>query len=204
MPEVQPAEPERQHSEPAVPREPSKRERLIAAARDEIHRRGYAATTLAVVAEASGVPLGNVYYYFKTKDDLIQAVIEDHTAHVDALLEACSQADDPLDRVRAFIDHLEENRDDVAQHGCPIGCLNQELEKAESRFEGWAEKLFTVQLDWLEAQFGAAGSGKSSRDRAVHVLASAQGASLVCQSMGDPAVLERELALLRAWLETAT
>jgi AcrR family transcriptional regulator len=48
---------------------PGKRDRLIAGARETIHRQGVEATTLADIAEASGVPLGNVYYYFKSKDD---------------------------------------------------------------------------------------------------------------------------------------
>ena len=54
-----------------------KRERLVASAGDLMHRHGVPSTTLAQVADAAGVPLGNVYYYFKTKDDLIRGVIED-------------------------------------------------------------------------------------------------------------------------------
>ncbi|MBO0730160.1 MAG: helix-turn-helix transcriptional regulator, partial [Acidimicrobiaceae bacterium] len=48
-----------------------KRERLVAAARDVCHRQGVEKTTLADIAEAADVPVGNVYYYFKTKDDLV-------------------------------------------------------------------------------------------------------------------------------------
>ena len=39
---------------------PGKRDRLIAAAREMIHRQGVEATTLADIAEASDVPLGNI------------------------------------------------------------------------------------------------------------------------------------------------
>ena len=46
----------------------SKRDRLILAARDLIHSQGVERTTLADVADASGVPFGKVYYYFKTKN----------------------------------------------------------------------------------------------------------------------------------------
>ena len=60
-----------------VPDRGGKRERLVASAGDLLHRQGVAATTLAQVAEAADVPAGNVYYYFKTKDDLVRAVIED-------------------------------------------------------------------------------------------------------------------------------
>jgi len=62
-----------------------KRERLVASAGDLLHRQGAFATTLVQVAEAAGVPPGNVYYYFKTKDDLIRAVIEARTEQVRAI-----------------------------------------------------------------------------------------------------------------------
>ena len=63
-----------------------KRARLVAAARQMVHQQGVESTTLADIAQAAGVPLGNVYYYFKTKDDIIQAVVESHLREADTLL----------------------------------------------------------------------------------------------------------------------
>jgi AcrR family transcriptional regulator len=57
---------------------PGKRDRLIAGARETIYRQGFEATTIADIAEASGVPLGNVYYYFKSKDQLAAAAIDSY------------------------------------------------------------------------------------------------------------------------------
>jgi AcrR family transcriptional regulator len=54
---------------------PGKRDRLVAGARDTIHRQGVEATTIADIAEASDVPVGNVYYYFKSQDELVAAAI---------------------------------------------------------------------------------------------------------------------------------
>ena len=48
-----------------------KRERLVAAAVALAYEQGYRRTTLADIAEQSGVPLGNVYYYFRTKDEMM-------------------------------------------------------------------------------------------------------------------------------------
>jgi AcrR family transcriptional regulator len=56
-------------------RRQDKRERLIAAACQVMYAQGVEKTTLADIAAAAGIPLGNVYYYFKTKDHLLQAVI---------------------------------------------------------------------------------------------------------------------------------
>jgi AcrR family transcriptional regulator len=57
---------------------PGKRDRLIAGARETIYRQGIEATTIADIAEASDVPLGNVYYYFKSKDELVAAAIDSY------------------------------------------------------------------------------------------------------------------------------
>ena len=36
---------------------------------------GIEKTTLADIAQAADVPVGNIYYYFKTKDELVRAVV---------------------------------------------------------------------------------------------------------------------------------
>src|SRR5262244_2659995 len=74
---------------------PGKRERLIAAARELVYRQGVARTTLADIAQAADVPVGNVYYYFKTKDDIVAAAIESHAGDVRALLESLESGRSP-------------------------------------------------------------------------------------------------------------
>src|SRR5215471_4044808 len=81
----------------------SKRERLIAAACQAMYAQGVEKTTLADVAAAAGVPLGNVYYYFKTKNDLLQAVIETHLHDIGATLAAIEAAHAaPRERLKAL------------------------------------------------------------------------------------------------------
>jgi AcrR family transcriptional regulator len=55
-----------------------KRERLTTAAATVLHEQGVEKTTLADIARAADVPIGNVYYYFKTKDELVEAAIGTH------------------------------------------------------------------------------------------------------------------------------
>lgn len=52
----------------------NKRERLLKAADELFLQKGTDLTTLADIAHASDVPLGNVYYYFKTKGEIISDV----------------------------------------------------------------------------------------------------------------------------------
>ena len=59
---------------------PGKRERLINSAAELLHRQGVQRTTLAQIAEHADVPPGNVYYYFKTFAELVDAVIDHRQA----------------------------------------------------------------------------------------------------------------------------
>ncbi|MFD0574551.1 TetR/AcrR family transcriptional regulator [Kitasatospora gansuensis] len=68
-------------------RSPGKRERLAAAAAQVLHEKGVEQTTLADIARAADVPVGNVYYYFKTKNELVEAAIDAHLQGLRAAIE---------------------------------------------------------------------------------------------------------------------
>lgn len=73
-------------SAPATPRKSDlTKQRIVQAALELFRRDGYEATTMRAVAEAAGVSLGNAYYYFASKDLLLQAFYQEvHDAHVAA------------------------------------------------------------------------------------------------------------------------
>jgi AcrR family transcriptional regulator len=49
------------------------RARILASALDLFRERGYEETTMRAIAEAADVAVGNAYYYFRSKEQLIQA-----------------------------------------------------------------------------------------------------------------------------------
>src|SRR5215471_4015146 len=111
-------------------RRQDKRERLIAAACQAMYAQGVEKTTLADIAAAAGVPLGNVYYYFKTKNDLIEAVVESHTRETRAMLSAIEDdVDDPRDRLKTLFAMFADQGGQIARYGCPHGSLCLELDK---------------------------------------------------------------------------
>src|ERR1700722_7286773 len=73
---------ETRHGQPM----PDKRQRLVEGARLVLRQQGVEKTTLADIAQAADVPVGNVYYYFKTKDELVQAAIDAQARDIDAAL----------------------------------------------------------------------------------------------------------------------
>src|SRR6516162_5610190 len=155
-------------------RRQDKRERLIAAACQVMYAQGVEKTTLADIAAAAGVPLGNVYYYFKTKNDLLQAVIETHLHEIGATLAAIEASHaTPKERLKALFGALAEQSDLIARYGCPHGSLCQELGKRADGAPAAAE-LMREPVEWAERQFAAMGRS-DARDLAIQVIARYQG-----------------------------
>ena len=132
---------------------PGKRERLIASAAELLHQHGAAGPTLAEIAHAADVPPGNVYYYFKTRDELVCAVIASRTEEVRTLLRSLDQQPDPRARLKGLAQAWAEVAEVVAAHGCPLGSLSSELNKGNGELAGAATGLFRLVLDWAERQF---------------------------------------------------
>jgi AcrR family transcriptional regulator len=177
-----------------------KRARLIASAGDLMHRQGLPVTTLAQVAEAADVPLGNVYYYFKTKDDLIRAVIDDRATGVRAMLAAFDQRRTPATRLKALVRHWADMREVIAQHGCPIGTLCAELGRREDGLSDTSATLFRIIVDWAEAQFRQLGR-RDAHDQAVTLLAGVQGAAQLAHAFADPDIMASQARGLDRWID---
>lgn len=111
-------------------RHPDKRSRLVDAAVRLVHEQGFARTTLADIAGAAGVPLGNVYYYFKTKEAIGEALVAHHAGHYATLRGQWNQSGDARSRLAAFVQMTADNRAVLARSGCPVGTLCAELHKA--------------------------------------------------------------------------
>ena len=54
---------------------PELRERIVSAARDEFFRKGYKGAAMRDIAAAAGTSLGNLYRYYKNKQELYAAVV---------------------------------------------------------------------------------------------------------------------------------
>jgi AcrR family transcriptional regulator len=183
-----------------MPRISNKREKLLAAARELIHQQGYRHTTLAEIAQRSEVPLGNVYYYFKTKDDLAAAVIKEHLESLTTQFKRWeAEIATPQARLTALLDYLESFKDMLAEAGCPIGSLCQELSKENGPLAEQAGSILTFQLDWVERQFAAMGH-EDARDLAIEMVTNLQGISLLANSLNDAEMVTQQVTRLRGWL----
>lgn len=179
---------------------PGKRERLVDGARRVLHEQGVQATTLADIAEAADVPVGNVYYYFKTKDELVEAAVDAHADEIQTRLAQFERHPTPVARLKALALFWTELADQVARYGCPHGSLCQELAKRDDGLDRRAAKLVTLAVDWAEEQFRLMGR-RDARDLAVGLVASFQGTALLASSFRDPEIMTRQADRLARWID---
>ena len=90
--------------------------RLFEAALQLISERGFTGTTVDEIVERAGVAKGTVYYHFRSKTELVEALI---ASEIEPLAErfavAARSSDDPLARlmaiVRAELEWIRDNRE---------------------------------------------------------------------------------------------
>jgi TetR/AcrR family transcriptional regulator, transcriptional repressor for nem operon len=181
--------------------QPGKRERLVAGAREVIHQQGVEKTTIADIAQAADVPVGNVYYYFKTKDELVAAAIDGHLREVHEMLESLEHHRTPQARLKALVRALTEQRELAARFGCPLGSLCSELDKRTDGLHQACAQLLQAPLEWAEQQFKLLGR-RDARDLAVALLASYQGIALLTNTFRDPDLMTREARRLERWIDS--
>ncbi|MEU8964202.1 TetR/AcrR family transcriptional regulator [Streptomyces sp. NPDC048491] len=179
-----------------------KRRRLTAAAAQVLHEQGVERTTLADIARVADVPVGNVYYYFKTKDELVRAALSEHTARLDQLTGRLDRLPDPLDRLKALIEAWVSQRDIATRYGCPTGTLAVEVDKrADGTLDAEAGAVIRQLLDWAGHQFRTLGL-PDPEDLAITLVSGYQGMSLLASALRDPDIMTRQGARLLHWLDS--
>ncbi len=179
------------------------RERILRTALDLFASRGYSATSVADIAAGADLLKGNLSYHFRTKADVLEAVTELRTEELFAQLNRRLRPDmGPIERIHAFLDGFCDSAAPLARHGCPVGSLCSELGRAQPELRPYASRILLSLAQWLEQQFAQVAPAGEARDRAEHLLALCQGAAVLAHAYADPAVVTRQAASARAWLET--
>jgi AcrR family transcriptional regulator len=179
----------------------STRDAIARAADRLFYEKGYEATSFGDIAAAVGISRGNFYYHFRSKDEILEAVID---LRLESTAEMLSRWEDesggPAGRIGCFIDIMVSNRAQIVLHGCPVGTLCTELAKLDHVARDRASGVFSLFRGWLGRQFGALGHGAAADVLAMHVLSRSQGAATLAAAFRDEAFLRREVDDLHDWL----
>ena len=142
----------------------NKRDRLIDSAALLFHHRGLASTSLADIAKHATIPIGNVYYYFKAKEELALAAVsrrKEQFAATYALLD--ENVADPRLRLVESVQYFDKVREEYAKYGCPVGKMVQDADAGKmppSAQAAW--QVLKDFVDWAARQFRSLGHDAES------------------------------------------
>ncbi len=125
------------------------RNRIIETAKTLFHLSGYTNTSMDDIVKRCGVTKGNLYYYFSSKEELGNAVVEDLVSEWLLTGISFNQKGDPIRQILAMFHRTEK---DLEKMECKGGCLfgNLALEVSDLH-DGLRRKLADGFLRW-EAQ----------------------------------------------------
>ncbi len=178
----------------------NKRSRLIQTATKLSYRHGFNRVSLADIAKEADVPLGNVHYYFKTKGELGEAVIEERLLRLKSSFQKWEKADSPADRLCAFLQTAIDVKEVLARRGCPLGTLCSELQKDTGALADKSASIFEELLNWIEAQFRDIGEIEDARGSSIHLLCALQGTSVLAHSLNNTDLVVAEVKRLQKWV----
>jgi TetR/AcrR family transcriptional repressor of nem operon len=181
------------------------RDHIVEAADQLFYRQGYEHTSFSDIADVVQISRGNFYYHFKTKDEILDAVIDARLADTRKMMEQWEiEGKTPADRIQSFIHILIANRADIKRYGCPVGTLCTELAKLNHASQVEANKLLTLFRTWLRRQFTLLGRKADADALAMHLLARSQGVATLASAFRDEKFIKQEVKQMCEWLRSCT
>jgi TetR/AcrR family transcriptional repressor of nem operon len=110
------------------------RERIIFAAVELFYAQGYTATGMADILKKARANSGSFYFFFKSKEVLLDAVLDWYLANLDPVIirPVYERTDDPIERIFLL---LNDYRDKILitdfAFTCPIGRLALEIDPSK-------------------------------------------------------------------------
>jgi AcrR family transcriptional regulator len=176
------------------------RSRLRELALQLFAEQGYEKTSLREIAERLGVTKAALYYYFKSKEDIVRSLVEDYVAEIDELIawgkEQPRSATTRAEIVRRYLE--------ITANGTAVFRLLHQNQAAVSSLASAKERgeLFRERLDMLVELLTEPGAPVHDQVRAAACLMSV---SFCCMHYQDRAANPAELkkAVLDMALELA-
>lgn len=198
-------------NETKAPPTGSTRDRLIETARELFHAQGFGATGMAQILKQAGVGSGSLYHFFRSKEDLLVAVLDRYREMLwPVLLEpVADRVDDPIERVFALLgEYRRLLADSDFRYGCPIGNLALELDEfqpqavalVEENFAGWRAAV----AGWLSEAGDRFPSGTRFDRLATFVLTTMEGGVMQSRAGRSLDPFDDSVAELRSYLGCLT
>ena len=181
-----------------------KRDHLIEVATELFNRCGYHASGIDRVIAEAGVAKTTLYRHFRTKEDLIVAVLQRiDTQHREGLRAAVDQlAHEPKQKILASFDVLEDWFRGNSFYGCPFMSAASEYNVRTSPVFQVVVLHKRLMIAYFEELARAAGFDEPARiGEEINLLH--EGATAVAQVNGDPSTARRAKAMAARLIDAA-
>ncbi len=177
------------------------RQQIIKAADQLFYQKGYNLCSFTDIATVSKIPRGNLNYHFKTKDEVLVAVIHHRVDETQQMLESWEKEfKTPLERLQRYAQIPTKVKDEVIHYGCPMGTLNMELGKGQQALQNITKAQFEVFERWIKEQFQTMGCSKNASALTMHLLVWTQGIAAMAYIHQDTRLIQREVKSINNWL----
>ena len=178
------------------------KQRIVQAANLLFYRKGFSQTSFSDVVAEADVPRGNIYYYFKSKEEILKAVIRYRLDTIAGMLAEWDKSiKEPQKRLERFVRIMYDSTPALLRSGCPMGTLAMEFAKGGQELKEQSKMLFDIFQRWLVNQFSDMGYTEEAHDLSLQLLARGQGLIVVSQVYQDPGFLERGTRELDRWID---
>lgn len=183
------------------------REKILETAAELIHRKGFGATSINDLLEATGLKKGSLYFHFPGKDALGLAILEKARADFLLFLDAALSGATPGNRLGNFLNKVMKTHKGMGfVGGCIFGNTALEMGDSESGFASFIENVFEEWVDKLQAVIVEAQSSGEVRSDipagvlAGHMVAAIEGGIMLSRLKKDAKPLRYSITAVRALL----
>lgn len=112
------------------------REKILDTVFSLVYINGYNGTSMSMILKECAIPKGSLYHYFKSKKEMVLAVIKERLApRMDEFYAL--QKTDGEHEINTLINTVKQitQRENTIIYGCPLNRLNQEMSLIDKDFE---------------------------------------------------------------------
>ncbi|MBP7241681.1 TetR/AcrR family transcriptional regulator [Amaricoccus sp.] len=190
------------------------RTRMLDVALAAILSKGFDATTIEEIVAGAEVTRSGFFYHFRDKNQLARALLERYVEEDDRILDDVFRrghelSDDPLQALLISLRLFAELFGDIpnGHPGCMVAtiCYQERLFDAEVRTLnreatlGWRRR-FLGELEGVARRYPPRDAADLS-DLADMISTAVEGGIVMAKATGDPALLPRQILLLRSYFK---
>ena len=183
------------------------KQKIITEATKLVQKKGFEATSMSDLVEATGLQKGCLYFHFTGKDELLVAVLEKSKADFLALIDAVLQGKTPGEQLENFLKGvLEFQRNTGFSSGCIFGNMASEMGDKNKQVAAFVKDLFD---EWIEKirmvvkaaqKTGEVTSDISAEILARHIIMALEGGMLLSRLAKNEKPLKDCLSSLRVMI----